>query len=114
MVIARQSFKIKLNKPSLFCFFICLLNFILVVTFFCRNVVWFYIFFEASLVPTLALILGWGYQPERLQAGMYIMLYTITASLPLLVLILLRVEVGLTGDFILKEVLSSKREIREL
>jgi NADH-ubiquinone oxidoreductase chain 4 len=26
----------------------------------------------------------WGYQPERLQASMYLIIYTITASLPLL------------------------------
>nr|WFP44756.1 NADH dehydrogenase subunit 4 [Typhoptera quadrituberculata] len=45
----------------------------------------FYLFFEASLIPTLFLILGWGYQPERLQAGVYLMFYTLFASLPLLV-----------------------------
>jgi len=53
---------------------------------------WFYVFFELSLIPTLILILGWGYQPERLQAGIYIIIYTITASLPLLVLILFLVN----------------------
>jgi NADH-ubiquinone oxidoreductase chain 4 len=31
------------------------------------------------------LILGWGYQPERLQAGIYLLFYTLLASLPLLV-----------------------------
>nr|WHM51818.1 NADH dehydrogenase subunit 4 [Stolotermes victoriensis] len=45
----------------------------------------FYFFFEGSLIPTLFLILGWGYQPERLQAGVYLLLYTLLASLPLLV-----------------------------
>jgi len=34
-------------------------------------------------VPTLILIIGWGYQPERLEAGIYIIIYTISASLPL-------------------------------
>nr|QWC54920.1 NADH dehydrogenase subunit 4 [Megalothorax incertus] len=48
----------------------------------------FYFYFEASLVPTLLIILGFGYQPERLQAGLYFMFYTIFASLPLLFLIL--------------------------
>lgn len=43
----------------------------------------FYFFFEASLIPTLFLILGWGYQPERLQAGVYIIIYTVSASMPL-------------------------------
>jgi NADH-ubiquinone oxidoreductase chain 4 len=49
----------------------------------------FYFLFEASLVPTLMIILGWGYQPERLQAGIYIIIYTIAASLPLLLCLLL-------------------------
>nr|YP_009349930.1 NADH dehydrogenase subunit 4 [Phryganogryllacris xiai]AQM40104.1 NADH dehydrogenase subunit 4 [Phryganogryllacris xiai] len=45
----------------------------------------FYVFFEGSLIPTFLLILGWGYQPERLQAGVYLLFYTLLASLPLLV-----------------------------
>nr|ATL76500.1 NADH dehydrogenase subunit 4 [Stylotermes sp. Chi-131] len=48
----------------------------------------FYFFFEGSLIPTLFLILGWGYQPERVQAGIYLLFYTLLASLPLLVGIL--------------------------
>ena len=37
------------------------------------------------MIPTLIIILGWGYQPERVQARVYIILYTIAASLPLLI-----------------------------
>nr|QNH68972.1 NADH dehydrogenase subunit 4 [Ergatettix serrifemora] len=48
----------------------------------------FYLFFEFSLIPTLLLILGWGYQPERVSASMYLIFYTILASLPLLSCIL--------------------------
>nr|YP_010577071.1 NADH dehydrogenase subunit 4 [Tristichotrochus unicus]UZN92189.1 NADH dehydrogenase subunit 4 [Tristichotrochus unicus] len=107
MVVASQAVKIKCNQYNVFTLYICVLNLILVMTFFCANVIWFYVFFEASLVPTLFLILGWGYQPERLQAGTYMMLYTITASLPLLALILLSVEVSGSGDFVLSGVLSS-------
>ena len=58
--------------------------------FFCfsvSNFFIFYIFFEFSLIPTFFLILGWGYQPERFQAGLYMMMYTICASLPLLFVI---------------------------
>jgi NADH-ubiquinone oxidoreductase chain 4 len=32
----------------------------------------------------LFLILGWEYQPERVQAGIYLLFYTLLASLPLL------------------------------
>jgi len=48
----------------------------------------FYFLFELSLIPTLILIIGWGYQPERLEAGIYIIIYTISASLPLFIIIL--------------------------
>ena len=41
--------------------------------------------FSTWTIPTLFLILGWGYQPERLQAGIYLLFYTLLASLPLLV-----------------------------
>nr|YP_009104473.1 NADH dehydrogenase subunit 4 [Heliornis fulica]AHA13324.1 NADH dehydrogenase subunit 4 [Heliornis fulica] len=48
----------------------------------------FYISFEATLIPTLILITRWGNQPERLSAGIYLMLYTLISSLPLLVALL--------------------------
>lgn len=52
--------------------------------FFRLNSLVFYLFFELSLVPILLIIMGWGYQPERLQAGLYMMLYTLFGSIPLL------------------------------
>ena len=55
--------------------------------FFSINIFIFYIFFEASLIPVLILIMGWGYQPERIQAGIYIFFYTIIASLPIILFI---------------------------
>jgi len=64
------------------------LCFLLILVFSRSNLFIFYIFFEATLIPTLFLIVGWGAQPERLQAGTYIILYTVGASLPLLLLIL--------------------------
>nr|AYN73421.1 NADH dehydrogenase subunit 4 [Buceros rhinoceros] len=48
----------------------------------------FYISFEATLIPTLILITRWGNQPERLSAGIYLLFYTLTSSLPLLIAIL--------------------------
>nr|AVN67281.1 NADH dehydrogenase subunit 4 [Archimandrita tessellata] len=60
----------------------------LVCTFSSLSLLSFYLFFESSLIPTLFLILGWGYQPERLQAGIYLLFYTLLASLPMLIGIL--------------------------
>nr|YP_009728654.1 NADH dehydrogenase subunit 4 [Macroxyela ferruginea]QHR79728.1 NADH dehydrogenase subunit 4 [Macroxyela ferruginea] len=70
---------------NLFLFLIIMLMMLLYLTFSSMNFFLFYLFFEASLIPTLLLILGWGYQPERLQAGIYLLFYTLLASLPLLV-----------------------------
>lgn len=56
----------------------------------------FYVRFEASLIPTLVLVLGWGYQPERVQAGVYIIFYTLLGSLPLLFLLLYIKEEGVS------------------
>nr|YP_009002538.1 NADH dehydrogenase subunit 4 [Cherax quinquecarinatus]CDL72615.1 NADH dehydrogenase subunit 4 [Cherax quinquecarinatus] len=61
---------------------------VLLLTFSSVNYLMFYISFESSLVPMLMLILGWGYQPERIQAGIYMLFYTLFASLPLLVSLL--------------------------
>nr|WNO19564.1 NADH dehydrogenase subunit 4 [Tonna galea] len=88
MMASQNSVKTNENSYSLFSLFLLFLNFILVSTFLVSNSLIFYFLFEASLIPTLLLILGWGYQPERLQAGMYMMIYTVAASLPLLLLIL--------------------------
>nr|QYA18181.1 NADH dehydrogenase subunit 4 [Isoscelipteron pectinatum] len=69
-------------------FFIINMIFLLLMLFFTfssLNLFYFYLFFEASLIPTLFLIIGWGYQPERLQAGIYLLFYTLLASLPMLV-----------------------------
>jgi NADH-ubiquinone oxidoreductase chain 4 len=63
---------------------------LLIITFKISNLLYFYIFFEAGLIPIFLLILGWGYQPERLQAGVYMLFYTLFASLPLLLIILLK------------------------
>nr|QYK19291.1 NADH dehydrogenase subunit 4 [Macromia amphigena] len=59
----------------------------LVLAFMSSSLFTFYLFFESSLIPTFFLVLGWGYQPERVQAGIYLLFYTLFASLPLLVAI---------------------------
>nr|AII02414.1 NADH dehydrogenase subunit 4 [Eudonia angustea] len=68
-------------------FFMANLIFLLIMlylTFSVMNLFMFYMYFEGSLIPTLMLIIGWGYQPERIQAGMYLLFYTLFVSLPLL------------------------------
>nr|QNE85552.1 NADH dehydrogenase subunit 4 [Suillia flava] len=73
------------NYSMLFMINVLFLLLFLVLTFSSMSLFMFYLFFESSLIPTLFLILGWGYQPERLQAGVYLLFYTLLVSLPMLV-----------------------------
>nr|WKN81048.1 NADH dehydrogenase subunit 4 [Rhacophorus burmanus] len=45
----------------------------------------FFIFFEASLIPTMIIITRWGAQERRLEAGMYLAFYTMLGAIPLMI-----------------------------
>nr|URX52697.1 NADH dehydrogenase subunit 4 [Glyptotermes sp. 1 AB-2022a] len=85
MITASESVLRYIFYPKLFLCFVVLLMVMLFCTFGSVGLFSFYLFFESSLIPTVFLILGWGYQPERLQAGIYLLFYTLLASLPMLV-----------------------------
>jgi NADH-ubiquinone oxidoreductase chain 4 len=86
LILISRELVFKLNNYiKYFLILILFLLIILVLTFRSINIFLFYVFFERRLIPTLFLILGWGYQPERLQAGIYLLFYTLLASLPLLI-----------------------------
>lgn len=75
---------VKKNSEKLFIGTIVSLVLVLVASFWRRRFLTFYVFFEGSLIPTFILVLAWGYQPERIQARLYLVVYTVGASLPLL------------------------------
>jgi len=85
ILLSRHDYKVKNYFYQKFCFVLTLILTLLFFTFSRTDLFSFYIFFEGSLIPIYLLIVGWGYQPERLQAGIYLLLYTIFASLPLLI-----------------------------
>nr|UZZ44060.1 NADH dehydrogenase subunit 4 [Hydroptila sp. XG-2021] len=81
------SYKIfKLNiSPVVFNLVLLFLLLFLILTFSVNNMFMFYLFFECSLIPVFLLVIGWGYQPERLKAGIYLLFYTLIVSLPLMI-----------------------------
>lgn len=85
IVMSREKVYLKNNWYEIFLFIVLLLMVSLYLTFSSLNLFVFYIFFEVRLIPTLILIVGWGYQPERLQAGIYLLFYTLLASLPIMI-----------------------------
>jgi NADH-ubiquinone oxidoreductase chain 4 len=61
---------------------------VLVICFKTNSLIIFYYTFEIALLPIFLIIIGWGYQPERLLARVNLFLYTVFASLPLLLCLL--------------------------
>jgi len=76
------------KEDSSFYFYRVFILIMLVLAFRIINLIGFYIFFEAVLIPIIIIVFKWGNQPERLQAGKYILLYTLLGSLPLLLILL--------------------------
>jgi NADH-ubiquinone oxidoreductase chain 4 len=76
------------SKGVYYLFFILIIALSLVLIFLRLDFLIFYIIFEVVLLPIFFIVLGWGYQPERLQAGVYLVFYTLFGSLPLLIIIL--------------------------
>jgi len=78
-----------LINNNIFLLIIIRLLIILTYLFSINHLIIFYILFESSIIPILVLIIFWGHQPERMRARFYIVLYTVSASLPLLIILLI-------------------------
>ena len=69
-----------------------ILNWRLIFSFSTNNIIIFYFFFEWSLIPIFFIIIGWGYQLERIKSRFYLLIYTLFASLPLLIFIIILIN----------------------
>ena len=86
-LIVLSQFNTKYLNILIFLFII--LNISLIYSFSVNRIISFYFFFEWSLIPIFFIIIGWGYQLERLKSRFYLLIYTLFASLPILIIILL-------------------------
>nr|YP_009501900.1 NADH dehydrogenase subunit 4 [Euphyllura phillyreae]AWU48904.1 NADH dehydrogenase subunit 4 [Euphyllura phillyreae] len=75
--------------------------FSLFIVFYSNSLIMFYIGFEMSVLPILLIILGWGYQPDRLEAGIYMLMYTVSFSLPFLIGIIMVENLYMVHSFML-------------
>lgn len=84
-------------SSSLF-FFLLLMLLTLLVFFLFDSLFKIYISFELSVLPIFIIVMGWGYQRERLAARISLLFYTLTASMPLLIaLVWLRSAASVPG-----------------
>jgi len=85
IIIASNNIYFIKNYRVLFLFNLLVLLMFLFLTFSIINLMLFYLFFELRILPVLFMIMGGGYQPERIQAGIYLLFYTLFASLPIII-----------------------------
>lgn len=95
---ARRLFYYKSFYLNQYKILLILLTLFLVLCFSSLDLINFYIWFERSLIPIFLIVYGWGVQPERLEASIYLIGYTLLGSFPLfLFVIFLNVEVFRLG-----------------
>ena len=70
------------NKDKKLYILLVLLLLTIILFFNRNNIFYFYLFFEIRLLPIILIILGWGYQIERLQASIFLLIYISLFSFP--------------------------------
>ena len=65
-----------------------------------NNIFYFFIMFEMAILPIFLIIIGWGYQPEKIEAAIVIFFYTLVGSVPLNMFILYQFSRSLNIFFI--------------
>jgi len=86
------------NFRLYYLFFI--LNVIVLLAIKTKGLLNFYIIFEASVIPITLIVFKFGYQPEKLQASLYLLLYTVSRSLPLLLFIIYAQDIRVNSSIL--------------
>jgi len=103
IIICYISVDIKnIKKKNYFFFFLHILQFRLIRTFFVKDILLFYFILEISFLPIFYIIVGWGNIADRLVSGYYLMFYTILGSLPLFNNIIYLNKIGLKTFYLLR------------
>nr|YP_011017376.1 NADH dehydrogenase subunit 4 [Amblyomma parvitarsum]WQF69039.1 NADH dehydrogenase subunit 4 [Amblyomma parvitarsum] len=105
MILASFLNKVFMNKN--FLFYVNMMMFLLIICFSVSNLLAFYFFFESVLFPIVMMIFNWGNQPERLQAGFYMLMYTIFGSFPMFLVMMFYLFNNYTLNYYYMEWVSS-------
>jgi len=92
IVLIIVSIEAKAGPSSLTNFLIEALIYIVFLFFITNCLLLFFITFEISMLPVRLLILLFGYQPEKLNAVVFLVRYTVVCSLPLFYFCLTRLS----------------------
>nr|ATJ03339.1 NADH dehydrogenase subunit 4 [Bemisia tabaci] len=75
----------KINLSMTYNKFMFMMLTLLMLTFYSWNLMMFYLMFEMSMIIVLSIIMTWGYQPERVEAALFMIMMTVLTSLPFII-----------------------------
>nr|ALR69360.1 NADH dehydrogenase subunit 4 [Bemisia tabaci] len=75
----------KINLPKIYNKSMFMMLVVLMLTFYSWNLMMFYLMFEMSMIIVLSIIMTWGYQPERVEAALLMIMMTVLTSLPFII-----------------------------
>ena len=85
-----------------FCFNMILLEFFLINAFLTLDIFFFYVWFEATIIPMFFIISIWGNNYRKIKAVFYLIIFTLIFSIPFLFsIIYLQSIIGSTNFFLL-------------
>jgi len=113
MFLARRAFYFKNFYSSQFKMILILITLILSMCFIATDFLNFYLWFERSLVPIFILVFGWGSQPERLEARIYLICYTLIGSFPLFLFLIISNETLFSLNFKILLLINNKALINK-
>nr|YP_010132240.1 NADH dehydrogenase subunit 4 [Mytella strigata]QQD89974.1 NADH dehydrogenase subunit 4 [Mytella strigata] len=90
----------KCNREKLFYFSNMALLLFLILAFCTSSFIGFFFFFESALIPLILIIMGWGYQFERMEASTYMFIYTVFGSLFFLFGVCLLIYSGMSDNML--------------
>nr|BDU14630.1 NADH dehydrogenase subunit 4 [Buergeria japonica] len=73
-----------INRQRVYIFNSALLQLTTLLAFTAADLMMFFVYFEASLIPTVIIITRWGAQERRMEAGMLLTFYTMLGAVPLM------------------------------
>nr|ALR69322.1 NADH dehydrogenase subunit 4 [Bemisia tabaci] len=75
----------KINQSKIYNKSMFMMLVVLMLTFYSWNLMMFYLMFEMSMIIVLSVIMTWGYQPERVEATLFMVMMTVLTSLPFMI-----------------------------
>jgi len=99
---ALASVKISYPKYKTFLLYLLLTELLLLLSWIVKDLLFFFVFFESSLIPVFLMIGAWGSRPRKVKAAFYFFLYTFTGSMFLLVgIIYIYLKCGTTSYYVI-------------